>query len=244
MKTNIVKFAVLLLLMGFGCLFAQEETVITAASEAAEGLDLEAVAELFREAEDLESFEQALNDPETGINNLDLDENGKVDFIRVVEEMADDTHVIVLQVPLGEDEYQDVATIEIEKTGDEAVNMQVHGNEDLYGPDYYVAPTVVHMHTWPIIRRIYGPGYRPYRSIYYWGHYPRWWKPYRPVTVHVYRTRTVKYRPRTRFMVTRTPRVTTVHKVTYKPRRSVLVRKKVVVKPAPRRAGRQKPRRK
>ncbi len=62
---------------------AQEEiTVVAPTSEAAEGLDLKAVSELFKDSENLEEFEKALNDPEVGINNLDLDENGEVDFIR------------------------------------------------------------------------------------------------------------------------------------------------------------------
>ena len=235
MKSHIPISAVVLLLSMSYCLsFAQEDvTIISPTSEAAEGLDLEAVSELFKDSEDLEAFEKALNDPETGVNNLDLDENGEVDFIRVIEEVSDDTHVIILQVPLGEDEYQDVATIEVEKTGDEEYNMQVHGNEDLYGPDYYMAPAVVRIHTWPIIVRIFRPAYRPYRSGYYWGYYPRWWKRYRPVTMTVYRTRTNRFRTRSTFVVTRKPRVRTVHKVKYKPRSSTLVIKKTkVVRPA------------
>ena len=39
-----------------------------------------AVAELFKDSKDLEAFEKALNDSEVGINNLDLDEDGEVDF--------------------------------------------------------------------------------------------------------------------------------------------------------------------
>jgi hypothetical protein len=207
---------------------AQDEdvTIVAPTSEAAEGLDLQAVSELFKDSKNMEEFEKALNDPETGINNLDLDENGEVDFIRVVEEAADETRVIILQVPLGKDEFQDVATIEVEKTGDEEYNMQIHGNEDIYGADYYVAPTVVHIHTWPVIVWLYAPVYHPYRSVYYWGYYPRWWRPYHPVTVNVYRTRTVRYRGHTTFRVTKTSRVRTVSRVKYKPHSSTLVRKK------------------
>lgn len=244
MRFRIIQPVTLLLVLWSCCLaFAQDDiTIVSPTSEAAEGLDLHAVSELFKDSEDLESFEKALNDPETGINNLDLDENGEVDFIRVVEEVADGTHVIILQVPLGEDEFQDVATIEIEKTSDESYNMQVHGNEDLYGPDYYMAPNVVHIHTWPIIVRIYGPAYRPYRSLYYWKFYPRWWRLYRPVTVPVYHTHIAKYRARSTFVVTKKGRVTTIHKVHYKPRKSVLVKKRVVVKPAPKKGIKRRPR--
>lgn len=209
---------------------AQENiTIVTPTSEVAEGLDLYAVAELFKDAENLEEFENALNDPEIGINNLDLDEDGYVDYIRVVEQVTDYTHVIILQVPLGEDEFQDVATIEIEKTGDEDYNMQVHGNEVIYGVDYYVSPVYVHIHRWPIIPWIFRPVYRPYWSVFYFGYYPHWWSPYRPVTVHVYRTRTVRYTRRAGFEVTRVSRVNTVHKVNYKPRTSTRLKQNVRV---------------
>lgn len=224
----IIPIIFFLVFTGYHSGWAQDEdvAVVAAASEAAEGLDLIAVSELFKDSENLEEFEKALNDPETGVNNLDLDENGEVDFIRVVEEAADETRVIILQVPLGEDEFQDVATIEVEKTGEEDYNMQIRGNENIYGADYYVSPTVVHIHAWPVIAWLYRPVYRPYRSLYYWGYYPRWWKPYRPVKINVYRTRTVTFTSRPTFTVTKTSRVRTVSRVKYSPRSSTLVRKK------------------
>lgn len=210
---------------------AQEEqvTVIAPASEAAEGLDLNAVGEIFKDSKTLEEFEKALNDPDVGINNLDLDDNGEVDFIRVVEEVQEETHVIILQVPLGKDEYQDVATIEIAKNADEDYSLQIHGNEVIYGVDYYVQPTHVHIHTWPLITWIYRPAYRPYRSVFYFGFYPRWWRPYHPVTVNVYHTRTMKFTNRATFRTTRTSSVKSVTRVNYKPRSSSLVRKKTTV---------------
>lgn len=228
MKQSFVISATLLLLLLSYCLIsAQEEvTIVTTTLEAAEGLDLKAVSELFKESENLEKFEKALNNPEVGVNNLDLDENGKVDFIRVFDEVADGTHMIILQVPLAENEFQDVATIEVEKSGEDEYNMQVHGNEIIYGVDYYLAPTYVHIHTWPIITWIYRPVYRPYRSVFHFGFYPRWWKPYHPVTINVYRTHTVKFTNRRNFAVTRTTRVKSVTKINYKPRSSTLVRKK------------------
>ncbi len=226
----LISTTLLLLLVSYSLVSAQEDVMIVApTSEAAEGLDLKAVSELFKDSENLEEFEKSLNDPELGINNLDLDENGEVDFIRVIEEVADDTHVIILQVPLAENEFQDVATIEVAKTSDTGYNMQVHGNEVIYGVDYYVAPTRFQIHTWPIITWIYRPVYRPYRSVFYFKFYPRWWRPYRPVTINVYRPRTVKLTSRTTFTVTKTSRVKSVTKVNYKPRSSTLVKKKTKV---------------
>lgn len=204
--------------------FQDTTMVVTAASEAAEGLDLHAVGELFRTSEDLEAFEKALNDPETGINNLDLDDNGEVDYIRVVDQTTGDTHVIILQVQLSKTEFQDVATLDIDKNDDE-YTMQVQGNEDIYGPDYYISPTVVTIHTWPIIAWVYRPVYRPYVSPFYFGYYPRWWRPYRPVGITVYHSRTVRIRNTAHFRVTRVNRVTTARKVYRTPRSTTLVKK-------------------
>jgi len=208
---------------------------VTPSSDVAEWLDLNAVAELFKDAETIEDFERDLNDPDIGINNLDLNEDSYVDYIRVVEQITDYTHLIILQVLLGDDEFQDIATIEIEKSEEEDYQMQVHGNEVFYGENYYVAPTYVHIHRWPIITWIYRPVYRPYRSGFYFGYYPRWWKPYRPVTRHVYHTRTVRYTRRATFEVTRVNRVKTVHRINYKPRSSKLVKKNVKVVPSKKR---------
>ena len=209
--------------------FSQDVPVVTPSSEAADGLDLQAVAELFKDAKDLEEFEKSLNDPEIGVNNLDLDDNGDVDFIRVMEEAADDAHVIVLQVPLGDNEFQDVATIEVEKNGEEDYNMQVRGNEVIYGADYYITPVQVHVHTWPIIPWIFRPVYHPYRSAFYFGFYPRWWHPWHPLAMHVYRTHTVRFTTRATFSVTHTTRVTRVTKVNYHSTSSTRVKKQTRV---------------
>ncbi len=232
MRYFLIKSVSMLLLVVCFCVAnAQDDvTIVAPTSEAAEGLDLQAVSELFKDSKNLEEFEKNLNDPDEGVNNLDLDDNGDVDYIRVVEEIADDTHVIILQAALGEDQFQDVATIEVEKgDGDEAYNMQVHGNDEIYGENYYVAPAHVHIHTWPVIAWIYRPVYRPYRSAFYFGFYPRWWRPYRPVTFNVYHKRTVRFRKSTTFSVHRTTRVRSVSRVKYQPRRTTLVKKKTTV---------------
>jgi hypothetical protein len=217
-------------LMGSSVVSAQDKvTAVSVSSEAAEGLDLVAVGELFKDSKDLEAFEKALNDPAVGVNNLDLDDNGDVDFIRVVEEVKDDTHVIILQVPLAKNEFQDVATIEIEKNGKEEYNFQIRGNEEFYGVDYYVAPADVHIYRWPIVSLIYTPVYRPYRSTFYFGFYPGWYHPFHPVAAALYHTRTVRFTTRATFAITRTPRVKSVTKVHYTAHHSTLVKHKTTV---------------
>lgn len=230
MKWCIVFLTGLFLFTGMCLVQANAETETVSISESAKGLDLQAVSELFKESESVEAFEQALNDPENGLNNLDLDENGEVDFIRVTEEVSDDMHILVLQAVLGDDEYQDVAVIEIEKTEDE-YNMQIQGNEDLYGPDYYIVPVAVKVHTWPIVAWLYRPAYKPYVSVYRFGYYPKWWVVRRPLAHSVYVKRTVVWTGRAGFKFVRTGRIVHTRRVVYKPRSSVLVKRKVVHTP-------------
>ena len=239
MKTRFVKLASLLLMMfSFSVSSAQQDvTIVVPTSQAADGLNLKAVSLLFQDSENLEAFERDLNDSKTGINNLDLNEDGDADFIRVVEQADGDARLIILQVPLAENEFQDVATIEVEKTADDEYNMQLHGNHIIYGYDYYVAPAYVHIHAWPIISWMYGPVYRPYRSVFRIGFYPSWYRPFHPVGLHVYRAQTVRLTSRTTFAVRNTSRVRSVTKINYKQRSSTLIKKKTKVTVTAKRNG-------
>ena len=210
--------------------WGQDEIVVTGTSEAAGGLNLEAVLEIFKNSDTLEKFEKELNSPDTQVNNLDLDENNKVDYLRVVDQTEGKTHVIIIQAALGEGQFQDVATIEVEKDPDNNYNLQVCGNAEIYGANYYIVPRpTVYVSTWGIVTWIYGPAYRPYHSRFYFGVYPPWWRPYRPVSINIYRTRTVNITRRTNFVVSRNTRVHSTTRVYKTPRSSTLAVKKTKV---------------
>ncbi|HMB62212.1 MAG TPA: hypothetical protein VKN36_04005, partial [Eudoraea sp.] len=172
--------------IGLGTLSAQDVTTVNAASvEISKNLDLEAVASLFGDAKDLEEFEYKLNDPEAQISNLDLNEDGQVDYLRVVEIAEEDTHLIALQSVLGEDIYQDVATIEVEKDDQGIPRVQVVGDVYLYGPGYIIVPDYVHR---PVMFSVFWrPFYRPYRSVFYWGYYPGHFHYWKPLPPHAYK---------------------------------------------------------
>src|SRR5574344_2371308 len=81
-----------------------------------DNLDLEAVASLFGKSKDLSVFEKKLNDPKKGISNLDLNEDGYVDYLRVIETSLNGDYLVIIQAVLDEDIFQDVATIEVTRT--------------------------------------------------------------------------------------------------------------------------------
>jgi hypothetical protein len=193
--------------------FIRAQETITAVSNVGEDLDLYAVLDLLEESENLEEFEKALNSEEKGINNLDLNEDGEVDYIKVEETVEENTHLIVLQVEIEENDFQDVATIEIEKKAEDDISVQAVGAEEFYGEDYIIEPvtektetttTVVHVHTWPLILFIFRPRYSPWRSPWRWRARPIWWRPWRPIARATYRNRWARSARRSRYRRTKT----------------------------------------
>jgi len=169
-----------------------------------DNLNLYAVMNLFQESETLEGFERSLNDSESMINNLDLNGDNLIDYITVSDYTEGNVHTIVLRAALNNNEQQDVAVFVVEKLRNGAVQIQLIGDEALYGPNYIVEPiyaetpnpgytgnaysrnvnvvttTYYDIAAWPLIRFIYYPGYVVWRSSWYWGYYPSYWRPWRP----------------------------------------------------------------
>lgn len=166
---------------------AQNRTTVSATdSEISDNLDLRAVASIFGEARDLEDFERRLNNPETPISNLDLNLDNQVDYLRVVESIEGNQHIIVVQAVLGRDQYQDVATVEVEKDSrNRRVQVQVVGDTFLYGTNYIYEP--VYVGTPVIYNYFWQPYYQPYCSSWYWGFYPSYYYAWHPFPIFRYR---------------------------------------------------------
>lgn len=105
-----------------------------------DNLNLYAVMKLFQESKTLESFERKLNEEDSRINNLDLNGDDKVDYIKVIDNPQGNIHNIVLQVPINDKENQDVAVFIVDKNDKGEVQIQLIGDEDLYGKDYIIEP--------------------------------------------------------------------------------------------------------
>src|ERR1044072_8414695 len=69
--------------------------------------DLRAALDMFKHSKSLEEFEKKLNSEDQHVNNLDLNGDGKVDYIRVYDISKEDVHAIVLQAPVNSEESQD-----------------------------------------------------------------------------------------------------------------------------------------
>jgi hypothetical protein len=216
MKTRY--FSILLLTM---CLisfssFSQSENDVPLLGLPGDDLDLYAVLNLFQKSKTIEDFEKALNGEKTGIVNLDLNNDGNVDFINVISKQDGDDFLFILQDPISENETQDVAVISVSKDAAGKFSMQIIGDKDLYGKDYVVEPRsestesvtsnpaytgsdpvtvnvqattqVVVVAATPIVQYVYSPMYVPYYPPYYYGSpYPPYFRAAVVVGIGIYR---------------------------------------------------------
>lgn len=185
MKLKIL-FSALLGLLMTGVHAQDRTTVSVTGPEISDNLDLRAVASIFGDSKNLEDFENRLNDPNNQISNLDLNGDNQVDYLRVIETVEGNTHIIVLQSVLGRDMFQDVASIEVEKDRNNRVQVQVVGDVYMYGNNYIYEP--VYVHTPVIYTHFWAPRYRPYFSSWYWGYYPSYYVAWHPFPIFRYRS--------------------------------------------------------
>jgi hypothetical protein len=218
--------------------YAQQDSDVEETGLPGDNFSLEGALELFKKSSSPEEYEKLLNTQDNHVNNLDLNEDGDIDYIQVINVQEKDAHVFILRVPVSEKENQDIATIHLEKTGKDEANVQIVGDEEIFGEELILEPSdeesastemkkgpytpvleddiiVVNVWAWPCVRFVYAPGYRPWVSPWRWRYYPTWWKPWRPFGWNVWRPYRVHYhRPTIR--VVPTHRLTRAHGI-YKP---------------------------
>ncbi len=195
---------------------------------------LEGAIDLFKSSRSINDFERKLNSEDSYVNNLDLDYDGRIDYIRVEHRRQGDFHAIILQVPIDRYEVQDVAVIEIEKVGRRNAILQIIGDEDLYGEEVIVEPyddsnyssstrnynyknDYVNVYYWPAVQSMFDRDYIVYISPFRWQYYPTWWSPWNQYSWNVYRPRIKIYHRH--YHVVHVHRVINVHHF-YKPYRS------------------------
>lgn len=104
--------------------------------EYAKGLDLNATTELAKKAKDAADFERLLNSQAEAVNNIDLNDDNKVDYIKVTEYGSGERRGFSLTTEIAEGKTQEIATIDFKREAGSAT-IQTTGNPSLYGPGQY-----------------------------------------------------------------------------------------------------------
>ncbi len=132
--------AVMLSFVAITLINAQGASVEDSTGLPGDNFSLQGALEMFKQAGSPEEFEKLINTEDNNVNNIDLNGDGDIDYIRVVGKMDKEVHAFALQVPVSETENQDIAVIELEKTGEAAAMLQIIGDEDIYGERTIVEP--------------------------------------------------------------------------------------------------------
>lgn len=174
-----------------------------------DNFSLEGALELFKKSASPQEFEQLLNSSDARVNNLDLNGDGQIDYIRVIDRNQGNVHVFILQAIVSDTESQDVAVIELEKLSNGKAILQITGDEDIYGIETIIEPTeevrvnagastarsTVNVWAWPSVQYVYSPYYQVWVSPWGWYMRPVWWRPWRPIAYYDYYPYWYSYRP-------------------------------------------------
>jgi hypothetical protein len=219
-----------------------------------DNFSLQGALDLFKKAGSPEEFEKLLNSQDNKVNNLDLNGDGQIDYVRVTGKKQDDVQIFVLQALVSTEESQDVAVISLEKTAEDNAVIQIEGDADIYGESTIAEPLpeaenafnyspashgpsvsspegiIVNVWFWPCVRFVYAPAYTVWVSPFTWVAHPHWWRPWRPMPYYEYHPYCAHYN--TRYVVVPTRRIQPA-RIMYRPTRvtsvTVIQRNRVVV---------------
>lgn len=177
---------------------AQSVVVTPANQNVGDNLDLQALGDLVKQSASAQDIENKLN-TDGSINNLDLDGDGQVDYVKVNETQQGANKGFVFLVDT-QGTPQQVAVITIEQANGVA-QVNVQGNQAIYGPQAYY--TSSHALSDLLIMNYLLSYHRPYYSPYHYGYYPSHYRSYRSVPYSSYRNSRVVSRTTTTRTVSR-----------------------------------------
>lgn len=173
---------------------------------ARDNFDLQRVGEVLEEADNAEELEYLIN-RDDGINNLDLNGDGYVDYISVAEYEDRDTGArgFSLFDRFGVDDIQEIATIifDRDRPDQRGARIYLDGNDQIYGDDYFYERNWLDK-SLDIANYIFSDRRDDnyYESPYYYDNYPDNYTTYRVVETPVYRTRVTRLYPEPVFVKT------------------------------------------
>ena len=93
-------------------LYAQDPSGQDSTGLPGDDFSLSGALEMFKKSSSPEEFERMLNTEGNHVNNLDLNGDGEIDYVQVIDTMYRNVHAFVLRVEVSPTESQDVAVIE------------------------------------------------------------------------------------------------------------------------------------
>ena len=161
-----------------------QQNNVTIENDTNSGFDVNKLAQLVKTSTDPQTLEKAITDPNNHINNLDLDKDGNIDYLKVVEPAANRLNVVD---DVSESDSVTVARIKVDPNQDNnTADLNIQGNPNYVGYDNYYhssfSLTDILLMSYLMRPHAY------YVPMYHYGYYPSYY-----TRVHTYST----FRPTT-----------------------------------------------
>jgi hypothetical protein len=174
---------------------------------AKDNFDLLRIGPLIERSRNTQEFESYLNSRD-GINNLDLNGDGYVDYLSV-DEYSDCNEFECgwsIYDRFGPDRGQEIATVVFyrDEPRYSGARVLITGNDNLYGDNYYYETNWLDV-TLNVVSALFSPRRQMYRSAYYYDYYPPDYVVYEVVETPLYVSRIERLYPEPVFVFTSTP---------------------------------------
>jgi hypothetical protein len=182
-----------ILLLAFGtvifltsaCQNPSQPNNVTIQSSGPAGFDVNKLAQYVKTSTDPQKLEKAINDPSTKINNLDLDKDGNIDYLKVEENGPNKLKVVD---DVSESDSVTVARINIDpNTANNTADLTVQGNPNYVGYDNNYYHSSFTFTDFLLLSYLMRP-HAYYMPMYHYGYYPSYYS--RIHTVRTFRTTT------------------------------------------------------
>jgi len=166
-----------------GCSNHPQQNNVTIASNTTAGFDVNKLGDIVKTSTDPQVLEKAINDPNNKINNLDLDKDGKVDYLTVKEPGKNELDVVD---DISDSQSVTVASIKVDPTNNNTADLNIQGNPDYVG-DNYMYHSSFSFTDFLLLSYLMRP-HSYYMPMYHYGYYPSYYS---------HRTVVSNYRPTT-----------------------------------------------
>ncbi|MFI5136530.1 MAG: hypothetical protein ACHQIM_01800 [Sphingobacteriales bacterium] len=161
----------------------QQQNNVTIENNTTAGFDVNKLAQLVKTSTDPQTLEKAINDPNNHINNLDLDKDGNIDYLKVEES---DKNKLKVVDDVSSSESVTVASINVAPTDNNTADLSIQGNPDYAGYNNYYHSSFTFT-DFLLMSYLMRP-HSYYMPMYHYGYYPSYY-----TRVHTYST----FRPTT-----------------------------------------------
>jgi len=154
-----------------------QNNVTVQSNNAPPGFDVNKLAELVKTSTDPQTLEKGINDPKNHINNLDLDKDGNIDYLKVTEP---DKNKLDVVDDVSNSDSVTVAHINVDPMDNNTADLSVRGNPDYAGYNNYYHSSFSFT-DFLLLSYLMRP-HSYYMPMYHYGYYPSYYSRVRTVS--------------------------------------------------------------